>query len=354
MMLNLVRRFGMWSLPLVLLMAAGCASDKAVIAQATDAHEKIEPAVITDRALADYVQAIGDRVVDVAKERDAEGYGPKAHKNGDNEWMFTGVQFHLVNSPTLNAFTTGGQHVYLYSELFTQSKTEDEFAAVVAHEFAHIYGRHVQKGMNRQYTMLGAAAAAAVGGYALGGDNRETIALAAGGGTLAAGQFLGMGFTRDDENEADKIGFDFYTRAGWDPERFPDFFQQMIDKGYDKTPEIASDHPKLATRVKNTKERISRLPANADQWRRPNIASPRQFDRFQDRARALADKAPKDRTLEAAQLMLAAFPSCVAAEDLPEQKRAQAKVVEKIQAAQDSPQGDAPQKKKKKRNRDND
>jgi predicted Zn-dependent protease len=216
----------------------------------------------------------------------------------------------------------------------------------VSHEFAHIYGRHVQKGTNRQYAVLGAAAAAAVGGYALGGDNRETIAMAAGGGTLAAGQFLGMGFTRDDEDEADKLGFDFYTRAGWDPELFPEFFKQMIEKGHDKTPEIASSHPKLANRVANAQRRAKELPPTADQWRRDNVASPRQFARFQDRARQLAKNTPRDKSLESAQLMLAAFPSCVAPEDLPEQKRAQSTVVKKLQAAEEG-QTEAPRKKRR-------
>ena len=47
-----------------------------------------------------------------------------------------------------------------------------------------------------------------------------------------------MGYTRGDEAQADELGFAFYTRAGWDPNHFADFFQQMIDLGYDKTPEV--------------------------------------------------------------------------------------------------------------------
>jgi predicted Zn-dependent protease len=343
--------------PLLMLlgMLTGCVSDKAVMAQADDAHKELEPAVITDRALENYVQAIGDRIVQTAREMDQQGFGPKAHKSGDNEWMFKDIRFHLVISPTLNAFTTGGQHIYLYSKLFTTVKTEDEFAAVVAHEFGHIYGRHVQKGMNRQYTILGAAAAAAVGGYALGGDNREQIAMAAGGGTLAAGQFLGMGFTRDDEDEADQLGFAFYTHAGWDPKQFAGFFQAMIDMGYDKTPEIASDHPKLANRVKNTSRRISELPSNASQWRRQNIASQNEFQRLQSLAISYAKRVPQDKRMEKAQLMLAAFPSCVAPEDLPEQKQAQQNVLQKLNeqkaqqqrgAVQNDTTTDKPKKKK--------
>jgi predicted Zn-dependent protease len=312
---------------LVLTTAVGCASDKQIIAQAANAHQEINPAVITDPALDKYIQTIGDRLVSTARELHSQGYGPKAHKSQDSEWMFSDIQFHLVNSPTLNAFTTGGQHVYLYSELFITAKTEDEFAAVVAHEFAHIYGRHVQKGTDRQYAVFGAAAAAAVGGAVLAGeDNRTTGALVGGGAGLAAGQFIGMGFTRGDEDEADKLGFTFYTRTGYDPARFGDFFQQMIDKGYDTTPEIASSHPKLSNRVENAKRRASELPPNAKQWRRPNVATSAQFADFQARAKKYQKTKPTDKTLQAAQLMLAAFPSCVAPIDQPSQIDARTKI----------------------------
>lgn len=319
-------------LSLLPTFSTGCASDKQIIAQAADAHREINPAVLNDAVLSGYVQSIGQRVVDVARELSDEGYGPKAHKQGENEWMFKDIQFHLVNSPTLNAFTTGGQHIYLYSELFTTAKTEDEFAAVVAHEFGHIYGRHVQKGTNRQYAVLGAAAAAAVGGAVIAGEDNRLAGAAVGGGLgLAAGQFLGMGFTRDDEDEADKLGFKFYTMAGWDPVHFADFFQQMIDKGYDTTPEMLSDHPKLANRVENTKRRVSELPPQAKNWRKPNVASAQKFAEYQARAKKLAKTAPKDKTLEAAQLMLSAFPSCVAPLDQPSQKQARETLAKEVE-----------------------
>src|SRR5215218_2156513 len=137
----------------------GCASDKAVISQANQAHSGLQPAVMTDPQLAGYLQKVGDRVIVAAKELNQQGYGPKGKE--DKSWMFSkDMQFHFVNSQTLNAFTTGGEHMYIYTALFQQCKSEDELAAVVAHEFAHVYSRHVQSGMNRQYGIMAAAAAA--------------------------------------------------------------------------------------------------------------------------------------------------------------------------------------------------
>src|SRR5687767_5184240 len=130
------------------LFAAGCASDAQVMQAASGMHQQLEPAVIEDPELANYLQSIGERIISSAKELDQQGYGPKAHKSSDSNWMFGDkMKFHFVNSKTLNAFTTGGEHMYIYTPLFMQARSEDELAAVMAHEYAHIYGRHVGKGM---------------------------------------------------------------------------------------------------------------------------------------------------------------------------------------------------------------
>jgi predicted Zn-dependent protease len=320
------------------LIGVGCANDASVISQATNMHKSLDPAVIEDQQLAGYFQKIGDRIIAAAEEADAEGIGPKAHFDKQNrDWMFgSQMQFHLVNSKTLNAFTTGGEHMYIYNELFQQCTSEDELAAVMAHEYAHVYGRHVAKGMDRRYGVLAAAAAAGVGGAAIGGkDNWQEGAAAGAGVGLLAAQFANMGFTRKDEDEADKLGFYFYTRAGWDPERFADFFQHMIDKGYDKTPAMLSDHPTLKSRVEATQRRISELPNGAERWRRSPVADTREFRRLQQRAVSLGRNLPDDTSLENSQELLQALPrSCVAPVDPEDAEQARERLARRAKASQ--------------------
>jgi predicted Zn-dependent protease len=329
------------SLVLILLLAGGCAvSDRQVISQASDVHKGIEPAVIDDPELARYFQQIGDRIIEQAEQMSAEGVGPGRHqRDDDTSWMYQGMRFNLVNSKTINAFTTGGKHMYMYNELFQICNSEDELAAVMAHEYAHVYCRHVAKGMERRNMILAGTAGAGLAGAAVGYGQDEaqgalTYGASAAGAALLAGQFIGMGFTRDDENEADKYGFRFYCRAGWDPNRFSGFFQTLIDKGYDKTPEIASDHPKLNSRVQATRERIGQLPPEARNWRRPPIADAARFKQLQQRAQRLGKSMPNDQSLEQAQLMLAAFPNCVTPDDQPEQKRAQTLIAREMRKQQ--------------------
>ncbi len=311
---------------LLLAQLTACATDRQVIEQADDAHRDLEPAVLVDPTLAGYLQEMGDRIVVEAKKLSDSGVGPSSHRSEDDAWMFTDVKFHFVNSETLNAFTTGGEHMYIYTQLLQQCRTEDELAAVMAHEYAHVYARHVHKGMNRQYLAIGGALAGGVLGYTLADENKlEYAGLAAVGAGALAG-FLNKGFTRGDEAEADDLGFQFYVRAGWDPAHFGDFFQAMVDAGYDTTPEMLSDHPTLASRVVAAREAAAKLPAEAKSWRKPAVAEGSKFKAMQSRASQLAKSLPKDQSLETAQTLLNAVGNCLMPKDQPQQVEARAKI----------------------------
>jgi predicted Zn-dependent protease len=300
---------------------AGCASDKSTIQKAAAANDQLAPAVMTDPELSAYVQSIGNRVIAAAKVYDANGLGPKTHKKGDNTWMFTSrMQFHLVNSKTVNAFTTGGEHMYVYSALFQLCDNENELAAVMSHEFAHVYCRHVQKGSDRQTFMTGASYAAEGAGYLYGGADDATTAAKY---SSAVAQFAGLSFTRGDEAEADKWGFDFYSRAGWDPNHFGDFFQKMIDLGYDTTPAMQSDHPTLKSRVDAAKkELVIWQKENGSQYSGQPIADDAKFKQLKAKAAAISATMPDDSNTKQAQKLLASFSSCVAPVDQPEQVKA--------------------------------
>jgi predicted Zn-dependent protease len=328
------------SLLTLAILLGGCAvTDRQVIEQADQAHSGLKPAVINDRELADYIQAVGDRIIDAAREADRNRVGPPAHFNDqEREWMFSQrMQFHFVNSKTLNAFTTGGEHMYIYTELFQNCADENDLAAVMSHEFAHVYCRHVQKGTQRQYGIIGAALAAGAGGALLGGkDNAAQYGSLAGGAALALGQVAGATFTRGDEGEADKYGFYFYTHAGWDPDRFGHFFQVMIDKGLDKGVAFLSDHPTLVSRVQAAKERARDLGPEADRLGRPPVANASRFKDLQDRANRLAKTLPSDKTLAQTQELLQALPrSCLTPAVQDDQVKARKRLQRDLEAAQD-------------------
>jgi predicted Zn-dependent protease len=313
---------------LAVATGAGCmASDKTVIQQASQFNDGIKPAVIEQPQNMDYMQQIGARIIAAAKECDAEHIGPKSHfSDKDRDWMYQDIHWQLVNSKTLNAFTTGGHYVYIYNQLFQMCKNEDELAAVMAHEYGHIYSRHVQKGTGRQEALAAVALAAGGAGYVAGGEaNGAQYSQYASSAAQSGGSFVNMGFSRQDEAQADQYGFYFYCRAGWPPQHFADFFKAMIAAGYDKLPAIESDHPTLASRVTATEARVKKLdPADVAQWAQPNIATQEQFDEFKQAALAASKGMPDDQKVLQAKNLLQALPrSCWVPYDPDDERQAQ-------------------------------
>ncbi len=340
-----------WSVLLLSIVTlpffGGCATDQKVIGQADTFNSGIQPAEERSPEVNDYLTRLGRRIQAAAQQADHDNWGCKTHfdKKQEEAWMFTPkVEFHLVNSKTLNAFTTGGYHVYVYNELLQQCRSEDELAAVMAHEFGHIYCRHVHKGMNRSMAMLGLAGAAGAGGYLYGGSaNGAQYAQTAAGLAAQVGQFANMGFTRGDEAQADEDGFQFYFRGGWDPRRFGAFFQRMIDLGYDKTPAELSDHPTLASRVEAARKRVAALGNRIDQNRQAPFLTPDQFQHVKQVAQQVALSTPDDTKLAQTKLMLQAMPrSCWAPTDPPDRQSALQKLLDELKARQEAEQKAAP------------
>jgi predicted Zn-dependent protease len=190
--------------------------------------------------------------------------------------------------------------------------------------------------MDRQMGIMGATTGVGVVGSLLGGDkyNQQYGAAAQGlVGTVA--NFVGMGFTRKDEAEADKLGFNFYVRAGWEPIQFASFFQHMIDLGLDTGTAYLSDHPTLKSRVENVKQWVAELPPSAKAWRKPPVADQQQFKALQARAKALSAKMPDDQSIANAQKILQALPrSCLTPTIPPDQVRAREQLVQQAERQQ--------------------
>ncbi len=323
-----------------LLLATGCApsrKDSSVVSQADQFHQSLAPAAMKDEALDIYLQTVGGRIVGSAKKTDAAKMGPESHFQGETKWMFENVHFYLVNSKTLNAFTTGGHAVYIYNELFQLCQNEEQLAAVMSHEFAHIYCRHVQKGMNHQLAMSAVTYTAAGAGYLAGGEDYAQKGMAAGS---ALGNFIDMGFTREDEAQADEYGHLFYTGAGWDPNNFGVFFQVMKDKVGDVSSDLTSDHPSLTSRVEAAKKRAVKLSEHRPSPIPPPVVNQGQFRQLQAVAMRVSTQMPNDTQVLNTKKLLQALPrSCWIPVPQPDQQAAQKELLDKAKAAQPAAQG---------------
>tara|TARA_A100001011_G_scaffold375819_2_gene437768 strand:+ start:1572 stop:2918 length:1347 start_codon:yes stop_codon:yes gene_type:complete len=53
------------------------------------------------------------------------------------------INVYFINSNEVNAFVTGGKNIFINTELIIQANDYREYAAVIAHELAHILGGHI-------------------------------------------------------------------------------------------------------------------------------------------------------------------------------------------------------------------
>ena len=186
----------------------------------------------------------------------------------------------LVNDPSVNAFTAGGQVVYINSGLINEADSAAEVQGVIAHELGHIVGGHAIDDRGAKAAgnisilsvLLGVAAMAAGAG-------------GAGMGVMMAGQQAAMGkyiaYTRGEEEQADAAGAKFLSTAGISGRGSVEFFHKLLNMenryGLTRTDDDAfySDHPMTDDRIQLLQDTYQKDPA----WGKP--ADPDLEVRFQ-------------------------------------------------------------------------
>ena len=173
------------------------------------------------------------------------------------------LEFVILDSPQLNAFAVPGGIVGVNGGLFLHAQTEAEFASVLAHELAHLSQRHYARGLEAQQRMqlpLMAAMLAGVVAAAAGAGDAAIAAIASGQAAAIQSQ---RSFSRQNEQEADRIGLSNLRNAGYDPRGMPSMFERLARQyRYDaKPPEFLLTHPLSESRVADSRNRAEQRPA---------------------------------------------------------------------------------------------
>lgn len=186
----------------------------------------------------------------------------------------------FLNSPVNNAFAIEGGYVYITRQLAALCNSEAEMAGVLGHEVGHTGARHSKKRQQRS-TIAGILGAIGTIGGAVLGDSGG-LAGALGGlareysGTLA--QLFTLSYSRGQEEEADDLGIQYLSKAGYDPSALSDMLRSLaLQTAVDgkaaghlggPVPEWASTHPDPAKRVVRAATNAKKYPAatyrNAD------------------------------------------------------------------------------------------
>lgn len=154
-------------------------------------------------------------------------------------------EFNVIDEPkNINAWALPGGKVAVYTGLLDLKLSDAELAAVMGHEVAHALAEHsrerMSQAMAQQIGLEALAASTQMGEVSLQAVN------------LALGIGVGLPFGRTQESEADYIGLDLMSRAGYDPRAAVSFWQKMEQASSGgKPPEFLSTHPTSAHRIRD-------------------------------------------------------------------------------------------------------
>lgn len=215
---------------------------------------RMDPAYVQDPLLREYLDSIWNPLIAAARKQ--------GHISDDIQSRFAWEPF-LVEDKSVNAFALPGGFVGVHLGLIAMTVSPDELASVIGHEISHVTQRHIARRIagDSKNSMI------AIAGLLLGvlAASRGNVDLANAGivGGQAAAQQASLNFSRDMEREADRVGFNVLTGAGFAGSGMVSMFERMeqayslMDSG--AYPYLRS-HPLTTERIGDARTRLALEP----------------------------------------------------------------------------------------------
>ena len=242
-----------WALALALLgpVLAGAQSDEEVVGATAAARIMGTAPLVESQAAQRYVNLVGSSIA--------------SRSDTTYKWRFG-----LIKSDSVNAFAAPGGFVLVTAGLVKSLQSEDELAFVLAHEIAHVVKRHHYRVVLRQ--RLAEQASAKL--QASMGEPADAAL------SQASAQIYARGLDKTSEYEADRLGVELMTQAGYDPAAAMGVLERLQKiKGDDPRAELLfSTHPSPAERLDTVLQTgVEQLPRPAPEGVTQRTARFRQF-----------------------------------------------------------------------------
>ena len=208
-----------------------------------------DPDYIDDPVLVDYMQSIWQALMAAARAR--------GELNTELDERFAWGLF-LIRDRSINAFALPGGYMGVHLGLIAAVNSRDELAAVLGHELSHITQRHISRLITQQARTTPLLLAAMILGALATSKSPNAAQAAIVSGQAVAAQSQ-LNFSRDMEREADRVGFNVMTDAGFDGRGAASAFEKLQqasrinDNG--SFPYLRS-HPLTAERIAEARARL--------------------------------------------------------------------------------------------------
>ena len=231
-------------------------------------HIRADSHYLNDADTIEYLNRLGYRLVSVANSHTYNFY------------------FFPIIDKSLNAFAMPGGFIAVHSGTIIAAQNESELAGVIAHEIGHVSQRHIARMIDEQRH----AQALSIGTVLL-----ALLAARAGSGDAAAAMMVGgqaamiqkqLGFSRNAEREADRVGLSSLINAGFNPLGMQSFFNRLMQNNHyyeAAAPQYLLTHPLSVDRLSDMENRTRNMP-------RSHYRDSLDFYLIQQRLRVLQEK----------------------------------------------------------------
>ncbi|RYY02641.1 MAG: M48 family peptidase [Gammaproteobacteria bacterium] len=171
----------------------------------------------------------------------------------------------VVKNDTLNAFAVPGGVMGIHTGVFNYAKSENQLAAIISHEMGHLSQRHYARHLEQQKNSMMPMIAGMLAGLVLAANSNGDGGMAAIMASQAAAEAAALRFSRENEQEADRIGMQTMLDAKLDPYAASDMFEEMLHatRSSRRPPEYLLTHPVTERRVADARNRAMSYPRKA-------------------------------------------------------------------------------------------
>ncbi|HNV23381.1 MAG TPA: M48 family metallopeptidase [Candidatus Omnitrophota bacterium] len=166
-------------------------------------------------------------------------------------------KYFVLEKDELNAFTTPGGNIYVYTGLMNKLKSDDALAGVIAHEIGHCAARHVIK---KYQASMGYDTLASLifNNVQMTSATKQVLSLS----SNVVMSLVFSSYSRQDEYEADRLAVKYLYLSGYDPQGMVATLQLLKKESQGSEGIlILRSHPYLDDRIKGVKEEINKVQA---------------------------------------------------------------------------------------------
>ena len=203
-----------------------------------------DPSYVDDPEVAEYLNSLGRKLV--------------ASSSGASQRY----EFFLIKDDTINAFAMPGGFVGAHTGLLLAAQTESELASVLAHEISHVTQHHIARLFGKQ-SQLSAVSIAGLLLAILAARSGSAAGQAAMVASQAGAVQAQLGYSRDFEREADRVGFQVLQQAGFDVNGMVSFFERLQRATRiheNNAPAYLLSHPLTGERIADIQNRVQGTP----------------------------------------------------------------------------------------------